>query len=169
MSQAPNVPHPHLDILKSISLPFQTYIADENGDIKPHVIVSSEILAELAVSEYKLEEQNAMNPAQVGHWGRMLAAAERSWEIAERNYRVWRSRFVMNVQSPEGKPDGWKKPSDKLAEAMYRADPQYDVHQKAVEAAKESYNACKGILDAWKEKARAINVAARRKHQDGAM
>ena len=126
------------------------------------------LCAELVVNELTLPEQLGVISAEIQKWGRLTALAKRVWELNERLYRAWRSKFILTVIDPPEKAKDWKKPTEAVLEAMYRIDPQYHVYQIKIEEAEEAYNSTEAVLQAFRAKKDVLLGMRKRYHEDGA-
>ena len=122
----------------------------------PWFQVPNDIYRDLVVNELTAQDQAMKIGAEIQKWGRLAALARRVWQIAERDYRAWRSAFLLREMNPEGKPAGWKKPTKDQVEAAYRVDPEYHVQQAEVERAEEAYHATERMVDAMRAKKDAL-------------
>ena len=134
-----------------------------------YAVTGAEIAAALVINDHKLGDQVMGVSAEIGFWGRMAALARRVWQMAERDYRVWRSGKYLEYLDPPEKPDGWKKPSEKAMEAMYRVDKDYGKYQEELERAEEAYNAATDIREAFKAKRDMLRATAYRARDDGSV
>jgi len=126
------------------------------------------VVADLVVNELTIPAQLATVTAEIQKWGRFSALTKRVWELEERRYRAWRSEFMLHAIDPEGKPEGWKKPTEGALESMYRTQPEYHRLQAKVERAEEAYNTCDATLQAFRAKKDVLIALKRRYHEDGA-
>lgn len=118
--------------------------------------VGPDVIAELVIDELNAQTQAMTIGAEIQKWGRLAALARRVWQIEERKYRAWRSAFLLTAMDPDGKPDGWKKPTKDQVEAAYRVDPEYHKIQVRVERAEEAFNATDCMVDALRAKKDAL-------------
>jgi hypothetical protein len=126
---------------------------------------SEHVIPELVIDELNLAHQVQTVTGQIHKWGRLESIAKRVWQIAERRYRVWRSKFFLEKLSD---PDVTiPTPKEKSLEAMMRLDPGYEEHQLAIEQAEEAHTATEHILSAWREKSRLLQRFVQ-KHRDSA-
>lgn len=145
--------------------PFQIYSINEKGQVAPWYTVDGSIMRDLVMRETDLAIQVQTIAAQIGHWGRMVAQTKRVWEIEERHYRAWRSRFVLDKLSPK---EG-KAPSVAKVEAMYRIHSEYAPFQEAIERAEEAYESAKCIYEAFRAKRDMLRTVVYRSRDDGSV
>ena len=145
-------------------------LTDENkAEVKPWYEVTGGIVNDLVIKDANLQEQVQALPGQIMQWGRLAAQCKRVWEIVERQYRIWRDTKMLGLLSPpDPKPKDWKKPTEKLAEATMRSDPQYKVWYKHQERAEEAYNAAMAVLDGFRAKKELMKAAVIRKNENAA-
>jgi len=154
----------YLQRLQNIE-PFEIYAIGGEGGVTPWYTVDGTILRDLVIRETDLALQVQTVAAQIAHWGRMVAQTKRVWEIEERHYRAWRSRFVLDKLNPsEG-----KAPSMAKVEAMYRSDPEYAKIQTRVERAEEAHETAKMIYEAFKAKKDMLRATVYRSRDDGSI
>lgn len=150
---------------------FNIFTIDDKGSVGPWYDVTSEIVRELVIYDYDLATQVQMISAQIQFWGRMESQCKRVWQIEERNYRRWRDHQVVKLATAPDDPEkakGWKKPTDKQIEAMYRQMPAYHKHWDAVERAEEAFNAAHAILEGFRAKKDMLRSHVYRSKEDGA-
>ncbi len=123
------------------------------------------IVPDLVIREDTLHEQVQLIASQIMYWGRMLAKTKLIWEIAERKYRVWRDDMALTLTNPEGRPEGWKKPTDKTVERLARTHPEYTAWYETTEKAEEAYNSTQAVLEGFKAKKEVMKMAVVR-HKD---
>lgn len=133
----------------------------------PWYEVTTEIVRDLVINELTIPAQVDTIAADIQKWGRLSALAKRVWELEERGYRAWRSELMLRALDPVSKPEGWKKPTTDMVEAMYRADPDYAKWQIRVERAEEAYNATEALLQAFRAKKDMLMRFAPRYREDG--
>lgn len=141
--------------------PFNIHAIVERGmATEPwYEVKASDVLKELVLDHLNVATQVSVVTAQIQKWGRLESLARRVWQVAERRYRAWRSRFYL--ESLEKKEDG-KKPTQAVIEARYRSHPEYQELQAEIERAEEAYNSAHALLDAFKaQKAMLQNYAYR--------
>lgn len=138
---------------------FNVYAITAEG-VEPWYEVTGAIVHDLVLRDQDIGLQVQTISAQMALWARMTAQSRRVWEIEERHYRVWRSRFY--TEATTSKEDGWKKPTEKAIEAAYRLDPEYAKFQVAIERAEEAYECARGILDAFRAKRDMIKTVVRK-------
>lgn len=147
---------------------FNVWKINDDGSIEPWWEIKGEDIAkELVIFEQYLGYQVQTVTGEIQRWHRLEAQCRRVWQITEHNYRVWRDGFCLDLIDPEGKPEGWKKPTEKEQDRRVRTDPEYLVHYHAQERAEEAVNACHGIVKAYQVKADLLRAYARRT-RDGA-
>ena len=127
-------------------------LAEDGMKAVPWYEVTPEIVRDLVINELTIPAQVDTIAAEIQKWGRLAALAKRIWELEERAYRAWRSEFMLRTLDPKGKPEGWKKPTNEAAEAMYRVDPEYAKYQVHAERAEEAYNATEALLQDFRAK-----------------
>ena len=142
-------------------------LAEDGMKAVPWYEVTPEIVRDLVINELTIPAQVDTIAAEIQKWGRLAALAKRIWELEERAYRAWRSEFMLRTLDPKGKPEGWKKPTNEAAEAMYRVDPEYAKYQVRVERAEEAYNATEALLQAFRAKKDMLMRFAPRYHDQG--
>ena len=151
--------------LQNIS-PFDIYSVTADGQVAPWYTVDGSIMQDLVIRDIDLAVQVQSISAQIAFWGRMVAQTKRVWEIEERNYRAWRSRFTVKQLSPA---EGDKAPSMAKVEALYRASPEYAKFQNATERAEEAHESSKSIFDAFKAKRDMLRASIYRSRDDGSV
>ena len=132
--------------------PFNIYKINADGSVEPWWEVTSAITADLVIYEQTLGHQVQIISGEINKWHRLKAQCYRVWQIEERGYRVWRDRFYLNAIDPEGKEDGWKKPTEKAIEAMYRTSDEYATWNARIERAQEAHDSCDAIVEALRAK-----------------
>ena len=142
-------------------------LAKDGMSATPWYEVNHEIAKHLVIDELTIPVQVNTIAGDIQQWGRLSALAKRVWELEERNYRIWRSGFLLEAVNPEGKPKEWKKPSADAIEAMYRMVPEYKIYQVKVERAEEAYNATEAILQAFRAKKDMLMRFAQKYREDG--
>lgn len=150
---------------------FNIYTVGADGAVGPWYEVGPDVVKELVIQSYDLATQVQMISAQVQFWGRMESQCKRVWQIEERNYRRWRDGQFLEMSKPPTDPDaaeGWKKPSDKRIEMMYRQLPKYHTMWQAVERAEEAFNSCHNILEGFRAKKDMLRSHVYRAKEDGA-
>ena len=150
---------------------FNIYTIDEKGNVGPWYDVTSDIVKDLVIYDYDLGTQVSSISAQIQFWGRMESQCKRVWQIEERNYRRWRDHQLLALSRPPDDPEeakGWKKPSEKHIEAMYRQMPAYHKRWEAVERAEEAFNAAHAILEGFRAKKDMLRSHVYRSKEDGA-
>ena len=146
-------------------------------------VKSSSIVRDLVLDEVNLGHQVQIITGEIQKWGRLLSQCKRVWELSERNYRTWRSRFVLDqMQPPAGTgkgvyedKDGWtltakgepKSPTKETVEALYRVHSEYQQQQVLIERAEESYNATNAVYEAFKAKRDMLKQVAYRHRDSG--
>lgn len=143
--------------------PFSIYSIKEDGRVVPWYNVDGSIMRDLVIRETDLALQVQTVASQIAHWGRMVAQTKRVWEIEERYYRVWRSKFFLAQKGLD------KPPSEKSIEALYRTDPAYEQYQKGIERAEEAYEASKCIFEAFRAKRDMLRSVVYRSKDDGSI
>lgn len=142
--------------------PFNVHAIIKSGmDTEPwYEVKASDVLRELVLDHLNVATQVSVVTAQIQKWGRLESLARRVWQVAERKYRAWRSRFYL--ESLEKVDKGDKKPTQAVIEARYRSHPEYQKLQAEIERAEEAYNSAHALLDAFKaQKAMLQNYAYR--------
>lgn len=148
---------------------FDIFQVNTDGSIQPWIRVSVRaVIEELVIQEYNLQSQVQLISAQIMHWGRMAAQCKRVWESVERSYRIWRDKLLLNLLTPEDKPDGWKKPSEAMAKTTIRTYPDYAQWYNSQEWAEENYNSATAILDGFRSKRDMMKAAVTRKYENAA-
>ena len=142
-------------------------LAEDGMKAVPWYEVTPEIVRDLVINELAIPAQVDVIAAEIQKWGRLSALAKRVWELEERSYRAWRSEFMLRTLDPKGKPEGWKKPTNEAAEAMYRVDPGYAKHQVRVERSEEAFNATEALFQAFRAKKDMLMRFAPRYHDQG--
>lgn len=128
------------------ALPAITVVVDQ----KAHITKGSALADLLAIRHDRIAQDVQAISVQIAEWGRLAALARKHWQEAERAYRVFRDRIIVEQSTPQG--DGWKKPTDKIIEATYRTNPDYARAYQAIEMAEEQYNACVAVCDGLRAK-----------------
>jgi hypothetical protein len=142
-------------------------LAEDGMKSVPWYEVTPEIVRDLVINELTIPVQVDTIAAEIQKWGRLSALAKRIWELEERGYRAWRSAYMLKAFNPEGKPEGWKKPSTDTVEAQYRVDADYAKWQVRVERSEEAYNATEALLQAFRAKKDMLMRFAPRYHEQG--
>jgi len=142
-------------------------LAEDGVNAVPWYEVTTEIVKDLVINELTIPAQVATIAADIQKWGRLTALAKRIWELEERGYRAWRSKFQLKAVDPEGKPKEWKKPSGDTLESMYRIEPEYHRWKTKIERAEEAYNASEGVLQAFRAKKDMLMKFSQRYREDG--
>ncbi len=140
---------------------FNIYAVTPEGVAEPWYEVTGAIVADLVIQDQNLVTQVQAVSAQMAHWSRMAAQCKRVWEIEERLYRSWRSRFYLEKRNAEGKV------TEKEIEALYRTDPEYATYQNNIERAEEAYESSRGIVQAFQAKRDMIRAAIWRDRETG--
>jgi len=144
------------------------YQVAEHGDaVSPGYTVSGTIAFDLVVRDANLREQIQTVATQIMHWGRWAAQAKRVWQIVEHQFRVWRDTYALSLIDPEGKPEGWKKPTQEQVRQMCRAHPNYSFWYVQQERAEEAYNATLAVYEGFKVKKEMLRLAVRRHDDNG--
>lgn len=139
--------------------PFNVYQVTKTGETEPWYQVTGGIVKDLVLNEDNLAEQVQTISAQIMHWGRLVGQCKRVWEIAERQYRIWRDTTALGMLEPATKPKGWKKPTGAQVDSTIRTQPEYVAHYTAMERAEEAYNAAVAVLDGFRAKRDMIKAA----------
>jgi hypothetical protein len=145
---------------------------DETGVLSPQAWydVTGQIVFAVALREADLETQIEELSAQIQFWGRMEAVCERALEWHERKLRVWKGAIFERLKKPPLGEDlkGWKKPTDKEVEGIYRQDSDYTFLSSKVEEAREALTSTKFVREGFQIKAQMIKQYVRRSIDDGA-
>lgn len=147
---------------------FNIHSVEIDGTTAPWYDVTGEIVRDLVIQESDLATQVETISAQIAHWGRMAAQCKRVWEIKERELRVWKNQQILSKLTPPKDDKGWKKPTQQLLEASYRADPVYSQLHVEVERAEEAYNAAQAIQDGFRAKRDMLRAAVVKYRDDAA-
>ena len=149
-------------IQKFQNLPsFNIYTFQENVPVPWYEVRPAEVAQELVIREISVEEDAYKVAAQVLEWGRLVALAQRVWEVQQRRLRTWKAHIWVKImedfekeeKDPKtGKPIAKKKPTEKHIEALYRVNPEYEVWNREIERAAEALNSAQTALDAFKAK-----------------
>jgi hypothetical protein len=144
---------------------FNIHVITENGHASEpwYGVEQAGLLPEIVLDESNLAYQVQIVTAQIQKWGRLEALARRVWQVAERNYRVWRSAFYLKVLE-----DSEKKPTENAIQAMYRTDEKYQELQVAIERAEEATNAAHLVLEAFRAQKDVLKNHVYRSREDGA-
>ncbi|UCF48605.1 MAG: hypothetical protein JSU89_15800 [Myxococcales bacterium] len=129
---------------------------NEGSTTFPWFQVPHDIWRALVINELNAQAEAMTIGAEIQKWGRLTALARRIWQVEERGYRSWRSAFLLDAMNPDGKPDGWKKPTKDQVESAYRVDPDYKLWQVRIERAEEAYHATECMVDALRAKKDAL-------------
>ncbi len=140
--------------------PFNIY-AIKDGIPEPWYEVTGAIVRDLVIMDQDLVTQVQSVSGQVAHWSRMAAQCKRVWEIEERLYRSWRSRFYLEKRNSD------TKHTEKEIEALYRSDGMYTRLQSNIERAEEAYESSRGIVAAFQAKREMIRAAIWRDRETG--
>jgi hypothetical protein len=150
---------------------FNVYNIDDQGEVRPWFDVPGpSVVRDLVIKPHDLETQVQSISVQIQFWGRMEAQCKRVWQIEERNYRRWRDAQLLELSQAPTDPEeakGWKKPSDKRIEALYRQRPEYNELWQAVERAEEATNAAHAVLEGFRAKKDMLRAHVFRSHEDG--
>ncbi len=147
---------------------FNIYQVMPDGSVAPWYEVTGPMcVPDLVIRQANLEDQVAAISAQITHWGRMTAQAQRVWEIEDRFYRVWRDRKCIELMTPDGDKD-WKKPTGEQLERLYRTDAEYAIVYARVERAHEAMESAKAVLDGFRAKKDMMAATVRRWKEGGA-
>lgn len=143
---------------------------DDVGNIVPEkaILVDGNVVGDLIIYDSTIADAVSVVAGQIMWWGRVAARAQRVWHHKDREATQWKAKKFLEMAVSEGKPDGWKKPTEKVIEASYRADDQYTILYREVEAAEEAYNVCRLIVDAFKAKRDMLKADVYRAH-DGSV
>lgn len=131
-------------------------ISPDGQSTMPWYEVGHEVYRDLVLDELHPQAQAAVIATEIQKWGRLAAMARRVWQLEERQYRAWRSAFLVKAMDPEDKPAGWKKPTKDQVESSYRIDPEYHAWQERIERAEEAYNATDMVVQALRAKRSAL-------------
>lgn len=144
----------------------------EGGPVvpQPWYDVTGNIVFAVALRDADLETQIEELSAQIQFWGRMEAVCERALEWHERQLRVWKGAIFERLKKPPPGEDlkGWKKPTDKEVEGIYRNDGHYQTLSTNVEAAREALTSTKFVREGFQIKAQMVKQYVRRSIDDGA-
>jgi hypothetical protein len=133
------------------------------GDPKPwYAVTGRDVVARLVIQDGRLSEQVSVVAAEIFHWSRLAATARRIWEIREREHRVWRDKMASEMLDPEGKPAGWKRPTEAAVTAAAHAHPLYCTYLQEVERAEEAYNATQAVVEGFRAQLAMLRVAVER-------
>lgn len=152
----------YMQRLQNIS-PFNIHAILPDGNHEPWYNVDGSIVQDLVIRETDLALQVQTVSAQIAHWGRMAAQTKRVWEMEERGYRAWRSRFFLEQKGKD------KPPTEKAIEALYRIDDEYAVWQTQIERAEEAHDSSKSIYEAFKAKRDMLRATIYRSRDDGSV
>ena len=120
--------------------------------------IDGTIVHALAIRSATLANAVSTIAPEIMWYGKVRAQAYRVWQIREREHTIWKARQMLELLSPEGKADGWKKPSLEAAKNLYRIEPEYLTQRRAIEAAEEAYNVCDLIVQALHAKKAMLQV-----------
>lgn len=150
--------------------PIHLHRVDTDGNVSEWWTINpiETFVPELVIVDANLAEQVQIISASITYWQRFIALAKRVWEVREREYRVWREGMFLRMMTPDPKDSGWKKPTEKLAAAKIRQDPEYVGFYGKIEQAEETYNTLLGMVDGLKAKRDMLKIAVRRNATDGA-
>lgn len=144
----------------------------EDGLVSPQpwYDVGGSIVFAVALREADLETQIEELSAQIQFWGRMEGICERALEWHERKLRVWKGAIFERLKKPPLGEDlkGWKKPTDKEVEGIYRQDSDYTFLSSKVDEAREALTSTKYVREAFQIKAQMVKQYVRRSIDDGA-
>ena len=160
--------------------PFNIYSVSQDGmNAKPwYEVKSTGVVRDLVLDEMNLAHQVQTITGEIQKWGRLLAQCKRVWELEERGYRAWRSRFTLDLMQPPAKDEekeGWSKtskgepkaPTKETAESLYRVHPEYHQWNVKIERAEEAYNATNAVYEAFKAKRDMLKQFAYRHRDSG--
>jgi hypothetical protein len=149
--------------------PFNIYQVMPDGTVQPWFeVTGATTVPELVIRTSDLETQVQVISAQVTHWGRLVAQAQRVWEIEDRNYRIWRDRKCLEIATPDPKDKDWKKPTEARIEQLYRTDADYPVVYAKVERAAEAFRSAESVLDGFRAKRDMMKATIMRSREGGA-
>ena len=126
------------------------------GTLAQGIVVDGNIVHDLTIYDHTLREQVTLVATQIMYWHAMRARAKRVWQIAEREYAVWKAQQRYSVLG-EKHPKTDKAYTIAQADDAYRIHPEYNAMNVAVERAEEAYNLCDGLVDAFNAKQRVLN------------
>lgn len=133
------------------------------------LVEMARVIDEVVIHVEGEEDQARLVSGQIATWGWIAARAQRVYERTEALYRRWREgEFWAAKQAPDPEPKGWKKPTDKEAESVYRLHPEYEAWQFRVERSREVWNQCEAIVEAFKAKKDVMRRTQRRLDADEA-
>lgn len=154
-------------------------VSQDGMTATPWYEVSAKVIVqELVLDEINVATQVQTVTAEIQKWGRLLAQTRRVWQLQERGYRAWRSKFFLDsIKRPEDgeeKP-GWtttakgepKAPTKETIEAMYRVSPEYHQWQVRIEQAEEVFHTVEAVYEAWKAKKDMLKQFAYRHRDSG--
>ncbi len=165
----------HLDeyVQRLAHLPsFNVYAITKDGaDCEPWYEVNpQEVLNDLVIREQGLGAQLQLLGAEIMKWRRYEALCHRVYLIEERKYRIWRDTLYIKNITPPPDPEeakGWKKPTEKALEAMYRSHPDYSSFQIKSERAEDAMRGCLAVVDGLKAKRDMLKECVGRAKDDG--
>lgn len=141
--------------------PFTLQTILESGVIEDWWSPSPNELAELCVlREDRLYSDIVQIPVRIMEWSRIVAQAQRIWEIRTRELRTWKATEV--VAGKEEDP----KAAQYVLEEKYRGKEAYVALSEKVERAAEAVNAATAVLDGLKAKKDMLRMFVAR-NKDG--
>jgi len=138
--------------------PFHVPKITDDGEIVEGFRIDGSVAQVLAIREATLHDAVSVVATEIMWYGRLAAQAKRVWQQREREVTIWKARQYVTLASPDGKPDGWKKPSDKFIECQYRTLDEYEKRNREAERAEEAFNASQLIVDAFRAKERMLKA-----------
>jgi len=144
-----------------VNLPsWNVYKFDEKTKkVEPYFQVTGAVIHDLVIKDHNVRLQAQVVLGQIAHWGRWTAQCKRVWEVVEHQYRIWRDGKALELTNPEGKPDGWKKPTVAQVDQLVRTDPEYEDWYIQQERAEEAFNSSEAVYEAFKLKAKLLQSA----------
>lgn len=128
--------------------------------IAGRVYCSEMLIPQLSIDSKDLIAEAGSCPGFILFWGVEASRARRFHAQVESSYRMWRDRTFLEIKSEPLEATG-KVPSDAVADKMCRADPDYGNWRSRLDDAQESAELAEAVQEAFKAKARLIEVQER--------
>lgn len=112
-----------------------------------------ELAGWLALGPENIHEAPLTIAAEIAAWGRILAVQSRIVEYFKRKEASWKASKVLQYSKPT---DGSKAPTQRVQEATYRADPEYQTIKLDVEKAQERHDHVQAVCSALQARKEAL-------------
>lgn len=154
--------------------PWNIWKVNPDGTIEPWFEVTGQIVRELVIATYNVEDQVAAVSAQIQFWGNLASQAQRIWEIEDRTYRSWRDgRCLEFITPPAGESEDddkakWKRPTEKQIDWLVRTHKDYPAYYRNVERAAAAYRSTESVVAGFKAKSMMLEKFVKR-HREGGL